>query len=345
MNTIIADYVSPVGQIVKTQVMDQCTSVFKSLSDAFENISLRIDPLLLDSSESEEIVWDPGSQPPLDSGLNRKSVRWNPIVSSHSEDGKQEVISLKEQAPPPVGELSYSDGKSYYGKHFNKIPNGWGMMTYPDHTQFMGIFKDGALNGWGIMTYPNGVQHIGEFRDGIPINEDELCATDELITEKNKGSIGQSSHSDGRVYYGKHVNSIPNGWGVMTCTNGTQFIGEFKNGSPNGWGIITYPTGAQHIGKFRDGILIDEDGLCATGGQNTEKNKRYVGELSLPDGRVYYGKHFNQIPNGWGKITYPNNMKFIGEFENGSLNGWGMCCTPDGQIIAEGQWDNGTKVL
>lgn len=354
MIQFISRNIDLVEQSMNTTVVDPSTRIFNGLLHAFENMSLLLERALFeatdfieeesikeesikDKSIDEKIIWNPQ--------LKQRSVHWNPKVLTRDVDGKQDITSLKKEEPPHVGELSYSNGAVYYGKHFNKIPNGWGMMTYPDHRQFMGMFKGGAPNGWGIMTYPNGAQHMGEFRDGIPINEEGLCVTDESITEKNKGSIGKTSHSDGRVYYGKHFNSIPNGWGVMTYPNGTQFIGEFKDGDPNGWGIATYPNGAQHTGEYRNGRQIDEDPLSATDGPNVKKNKWHVGEWIHPDGRVYYGKHFNGIPNGWGKITYPNNTQFIGEFEHGTSNGWGMCCTPDGQIIAEGRWDNGIKVL
>ena len=113
-----------------------------------------------------------------------------------------------------------------------------------------------------------------------------------IFTFKLKGKDGQN-------FYGElDKNSVANGYGILTLSDGTRYVGGFKNFQYHGFGTLTLPSGSIYIGEFKNGM---EEG----------KAKFYSAQ-----GFIYDGPFKNNQYHGKGKMIF-NGVTANVEFNEG----------------------------
>tara|TARA_B100000767_G_scaffold181766_1_gene169702 strand:- start:220 stop:1755 length:1536 start_codon:yes stop_codon:yes gene_type:complete len=104
---------------------------------------------------------------------------------------------------------------------------------------------------------------------------------------------------DGQNFYGElDKNSVANGYGILTLSDGTRYVGGFKNFQYHGFGTLTLPSGSIYIGEFKNGM---EEG----------KAKFYSAQ-----GFIYDGPFKNNQYHGKGKMIF-NGVTANVEFNEG----------------------------
>ncbi|MBQ9008415.1 MAG: TIR domain-containing protein, partial [Clostridia bacterium] len=115
--------------------------------------------------------------------------------------------------------------------------------------------------------------------------------------------------------------TILNGHGTKTYSNGAVYDGDFVNGQRSGKGKLTYANGAVYEGDW------------------TDNNKNGQGKMIYAGGAVYEGEWKNDKINGRGKMTYSNGYVYEGEWKDGERNGIGKLTYANGNTY-EGKWEN-----
>ena len=84
------------------------------------------------------------------------------------------------------------------------------------------------------------------------------------VERKSKNTVG--------LYEGVINNNMPNGYGVLSYTDGERYEGEWREGKRHGHGVNEWPSGQKYEGEFREG-------------------KRHgYGVFSFPSGERYEGE-------------------------------------------------------
>jgi len=141
-------------------------------------------------------------------------------------------------------------------------------------------------------------------------------------------SVGVLSLPNSTSYTGDILGDMPNGWGILTETNGSQIEGEWRLGNPyTASGRMVYP----------DGTVED--------GQWDYRLRAGYGTIRWPDGTVYKGTWRNipdapDRPDGNGTMTWPDGRTYVGHFFDGVMDGMGRMTYPDGKTV-EGRWIQG----
>jgi hypothetical protein len=66
--------------------------------------------------------------------------------------------------------------------------------------------------------------------------------------------------------------------------------------------------------------------------------------MRYANGNVYEGEWCDGKREGWGKMTYGEENIHEGMWENNVQHGWGRIISLDGEVTAEGEWENGKRV-
>ena len=193
--------------------------------------------------------------------------------------------------------------------------------------------------------------------------------------KEGKGFVIEYDYYYGAKYFeGEYLNGLRNGKGKEFYESGDiSFEGEYLNGLRNGEGKEyylannrlqfegKYLNGKRHgIGKeFHRNGYLEFDGEYLNGERNGLGTEYYNnGNLS------YYGEYLNGKKHGFGKKYYGKNQLFIefnmplydydkeneileyeGEYLNDEKNGKGKEYNLSGQLIYEGQFLNGKKLI
>ncbi len=62
-------------------------------------------------------------------------------------------------------------------------------------------------------------------------------------------------------------------------------------------------------------------------------------------GRYMMGNGKKNKAHGYGKLTLPDGTKYEGGYKNGNFHGQGIMTSPNGNIIYNGQWEDGKKTI
>ena len=107
---------------------------------------------------------------------------------------------------------------------------------------------------------------------------------------------------DGKVkpkYTGEIKNGKPEGFGILTSSDGEKYEGEFKDGEKYGQGTYTYHHGFKYVGEWKD-------------------NKKHgQGKYTLTDGNRFEGEWKEGKP--WNLTIFDKNGNIIGKWMNGVL--------------------------
>jgi len=131
----------------------------------------------------------------------------------------------------------------------------------------------------------------------------------------------QSEKYDGHMQKGKE-----NGKGVYTWANGDRYEGDFVGGKQTGKGLYTWHDGSRYQGDFAN-------------------NKRTgKGIFTWANGARYQGDFVNDKLTGKGIFTLANGSRYFGDFVDNKIQGYGTLYAPDGKILFQGHWINGSFV-
>ncbi len=141
-------------------------------------------------------------------------------------------------------------------------------------------------------------------------------------------------------YNGETYNSLPNGQGILTFTDGSKYEGQFKDGDLHGHGIIKHKSGEKYVGEFKNnkfhgkGTYYYLNGDVHIGEYKYDEANGY-GTLILGNGNwegdKYEGYFLNGQYNGKGTYFYANGAKYFGNFLNNSPNGIGTLIHGEGK--------------
>jgi len=141
-------------------------------------------------------------------------------------------------------------------------------------------------------------------------------------------------------YNGETYNSLPNGKGILTFTDGSKYEGQFKDGNLHGHGIIKHENGEKYVGEFKNnkfhgkGTYYYLNGDVHIGEYKDDEANGY-GTLILGNGKwegdKFEGYFLNGQYNGKGTYFYANGAKYFGDFLNNSPNGIGTFIHGEGK--------------
>lgn len=121
---------------------------------------------------------------------------------------------------------------------------------------------------------------------------------------------------------------------------GDHFVGAVVNKMPNGYGVMTYSDGLIIEGNFIDGELAlnsiakitFQDGSIYEGDIDSYGKPTGQGRRTLPDGYSYVGGFKELLNNGYGEATYPNGTIYKGYWKDGNWDGAGTIYYTNGQV-------------
>lgn len=83
--------------------------------------------------------------------------------------------------------------------------------------------------------------------------------------------LGTFTYSDGATYHGYFKAGKEHGFGTFRCwQHGSEYVGEFKNGKKDGQGTYTYPDGVIYSGQWKFGKRHGSGKLTYLDGKITE---------------------------------------------------------------------------
>ena len=119
------------------------------------------------------------------------------------------------------------------------------------------------------------------------------------------------------------------GRGVFkSTTDGTTYDGEYAHGLRHGAARFTFQDGSWFEGNFRDG---ERDGFG---------REFYGGSGKLR----YEGRFKGDRFGGQGRFYWADGSSVEGEFVNGLVNGRARKTAPDGTVVFQGEFRDGTPV-
>jgi len=130
-----------------------------------------------------------------------------------------------------------------------------------------------------------------------------------------------------KKWEGDWVNGVACGHIVVSFGDLVIYDGQMENGLPNGEGTLLYPnTGERYVGHFVD---YRRDGF----------GKLYTSE-GLP---VYEGEWKNDKQHGQGKSFLGGVCRYDGQWKDGKKSGKGTEFDAKGNVLFQGNWENGNK--
>ena len=113
----------------------------------------------------------------------------------------------------------------------------------------------------------------------------------------------QTLYFNNGIYQGDTRNSLMDGFGKITFTNGEYYEGNFSNGLYSGSGKYNYLSGIIFSGSYVNG---SPNGL---------------GTMTWPDGMRFSGNYVNGLRSGTGTLTLTDGTTLTGNYSNDTANG------------------------
>lgn len=114
--------------------------------------------------------------------------------------------------------------------------------------------------------------------------------------------------------------------GTATLPDGS-YGGQIDSGTAQGVGALSYKNGDLYAGQFVEGKV---------------SGRGVVTFADKSSGYGYSGQFAAGAYNGFGVYYLSNGWRFEGTFKNGQLSGIGAKVDPNGKIVEQGTYDNGT---
>lgn len=258
------------------------------------------------------------------------------LIGIHSAYLSKESCNIGYFIEPIINDLktekyTYKNGFTYYGPLSKGRPNGKGKIFDKNKNLFYsGDIKFGKAEGYGIRYYSNGNKHFkgnfskGHFVDGILYN--------------NRGK---------KIYNGKFKDDKFDGFGIQYNENGeVTYKGPFKENLRHGAGTFYDKSGIKRDGIFHENslerIFLDE--------KYKSNNKKFKATVLTGKGKAYEengynvleGIFINGIIEGKGVEYFKDKSYYLGEFKKGIKDGKGIICDPDGKILIQGFFFDGS---
>ncbi len=115
------------------------------------------------------------------------------------------------------------------------------------------------------------------------------------------------------AFVGTCIDSIPNGQGKISYSNGDQFNGVFKHGRRDGKGLHSLSNGDRYEGVYKEGHKVQ-------------------GKFTWANGDTYLGPYSNDLPHGHGIYTGRSGDRYVGEYKAGKRHGEGVYYFADGRV-------------
>jgi hypothetical protein len=100
--------------------------------------------------------------------------------------------------------------------------------------------------------------------------------------------------------------------------------GKVKSSDTNGPGAVAVPGETNRVGGVTEGQSGGEEPFTLSGSakpvdttEGFEINPH--GRSTLPDGTIYEGETFGDVPRGWGTVTDPRGTHLEGEYRDGKM--------------------------
>ena len=161
-----------------------------------------------------------------------------------------------------------------------------------------------------------------------------------------KGNIifGRIFFPNGDIYEGEMKNSVPDGKGKISFSNGENYIGDFVLGEMTGNGTFIFADKTIYKGGIKNGVFNNEGILKWNNG--TEYHGYFVDSLLCGKGKIFniqgeeYDGDFDKNEfNGHGIYLFNNGDQYEGNFEYGIKKGKGRYKRND-KITFEGFWND-----
>ena len=192
----------------------------------------------------------------------------------------------------------------------------------------------------------------------------------ELLNDKKNGKGKEYDEEDRLIYEGEYLDNIKNGKGKEYSDGELIFEGEFRDGemwNGNGKNVI-------FEGEFKNGKMWNGKFCGKYQENNTSYLKNGEGYIKFFDNSgdlLFEGEYKNGERNGKGKEYFNNELEFEGEYKDGDRfkgklycfnsgyegrlkyegefflgekNGKGKEYDCDGNLIFEGEFENGEKI-
>ena len=207
-------------------------------------------------------------------------------------------------------------------------------------------------------------------KKGKIYDNNRLIYEGELLNDKKNGKGKEYDKEDRLIYEGEYLDNLKNGKGIEYSDGELIFEGEFRDGEMwNGNGKKEFFEGEFKNGKMWNGKFC---------GKYQENNTRYLksgeGYIKFFDNYgdlLFEGEYKNGERNGKGKEYFNNELEFEGEYKDGDRfkgklycfhkgyegrleyegefllgekNGKGKEYDCDGNLIFEGEFENGEKI-
>ena len=206
--------------------------------------------------------------------------------------------------------------RSYSGYVVNSNWHGYGKLTYKNGNIYEGYFIENNRVGFGVLTFSKEIVSEGfsyQRAEGVWTNDaltgyaniyssDGSLWYSGQVTDGLRDGLG-TSHFDGGVWVGEHLNDQPTGNGKVLYDDGEYYEGFVVEAVYQGPGKLYYPkVNETYIGNFNDGSLEGE------------------GEFYNGDWR-YNGNFKNGLFDGSGKITLANGDSYFATYKEGIYQG------------------------
>lgn len=187
----------------------------------------------------------------------------------------------------------------------------------------------------------------------IPYPSSQITEKDKhgfFVAQKIKGKIsgtGIYKYKNGNLYIGDFKDKIPNGFGMLICSDSDTikncpkakiYVGRFKDGLKRGKGVcydingeIIY-SGKFDNDQFRDTLTCDDINL------------RYFSDAKTDD-FYYIGEFVGTAPDGYGAIFFSNGDILISRFQNGNRIGINIYIESDGNWLSENVTDGNSAFI
>jgi serine/threonine protein kinase len=164
---------------------------------------------------------------------------------------------------------------------------------------------------------------------------------------------GTKMFKNGDKYAGSSVSGYSEGKGRLDYAAGGSYEGDFQKDLSNGSGIYIDASGNKYEGQFVNGFE-EGNGMMNYNQDNNYKGDKYVGEWKKGlytkgiyywhNGNVYTGEWQQDKMDGEGSLVYYDGSKYIGQWKAGNYDGYGKIYGKDGNLIYEGQFQNGQRI-
>ncbi|KMT08132.1 hypothetical protein BVRB_6g143810 [Beta vulgaris subsp. vulgaris] len=153
--------------------------------------------------------------------------------------------------------------------------------------------------------------------------------------------------SNGDVYCGDYLGTIPHGKGKYTWSDGTIYEGDWEEGKMTGKGLIIWSSGSTYEGDFSGGYLHGQGVLTGADGSTYDGTWR----MNTKDGfgkKKYYNSDFYEgswkegLRQGSAKYIWSSGNEYIGTWKAGLMCGRGLLKWGNGDIFY-GLWVDGLR--